>query len=224
MFDLEKSIIVWKRSFQQSCSLADERIEELESHLREAIVGLSRKGLNDEEGFLIATKRLGKASVLAAEYEKNGFLGANRDRLVWMLSGYLGISLCGIFSTALVSSLSAGMAFVGAGAMTTGIIMTLVQVLFWITMLVVACRVDNAPFVSGGFSSSWLAVMFAAMIALPFVNSLARALQATFVEPTWQVATYYWVGYGQIAIQLLIYAFCFGVLYKVRRSSAVLAA
>lgn len=223
MFDLEKSVMAWRNSFQQSCSLADERIEELESHLREAMIALGRKGLSDEESFLIATKRLGHVATLAAEYEKNGFMGANRDRLVWMLSGYLGISLCGIFSSALVSALSAGLAVMGTGATTTGMVVTSVQVLFWITVFVVASRVQSPLFVVGRYPSTSLAVMFAAMITMPFINLLARSAQSKFGNSTWLVETYYWVGFGQFAIQLLIYAFCFVALYKVRQANVVVS-
>ena len=216
MFDLEKSIAEWKRSFQLSCSLVDEKIEELESHLREAIIDFGRKGLNEEEGFLVATKRLGHAAVLGAEYEKNGFLGVKGDRLIWMLSGYLGITLCGVCSTAFVSVVSAAMAFVGAGATTTGIVATLVQLVFWITLFVVAYRVDQAFFVFGRFPRASLMAMFVAMIIFPFVSPLASSVQARVVEPTWMAETYYWVGFGHFSIQLLIYACCFVVLYIVK--------
>ncbi len=223
MFDLERSVAEWKRSFQERGSLVDDSIEELESHLREAMIDFRRRGLSEEESFLIAAKRLGHPGVLGAEFEKNGFLGAKHERLAWMLSGYLGVSLCGICATALVSALTAGMAYVGAGATTTGIAATFLQVTLWIALVSVALRIAQAPFVLGKFPTFSLMALFLAMIVLPFVRPLANAAQARLVEPSWLVETYYWVGFGQFAIQLIVYTFCFVALYRVSKSRKLIA-
>jgi hypothetical protein len=224
MFDLEKCISDWKRSFQQSCSICEESIEELESHLRESIDDLRRKGLNEEEGFIIATKRLGHAAKLEREYKKNGLVGANQDRLIWMLSGYLGITLCGIFATAIVSSLWAVMAYAGFGATITGVVATAFQLFFWVALAAIVYRIKEAPFVFGKFPVMSLLAMFVAMVTLPFVSPLVTSMQARIVEPKLMIETYYWVGFGSFAIQLLIYAFCFVALYKILRSRHVVAA
>ena len=223
MFELDKSILEWKRSFQQNCSLNEESIDELESHLRESVFELNRKGLSEEESFFVAMNRLGYAPALDAEFEKNSPLGVNQDRLIWMLSGYLGVSICGITSTAIVSSLSTGMAYAGADATATGVVVTLVQILFWIAVLVLVSQAREVTRVFGSYPRLSLAAMFIAMVALPFVRPLANVAQARVVDPNWLAETYYWTGIGHFSIQLLIYAFCFIALFKLHRSKNNLA-
>lgn len=223
MFELDKSILKWKRTFQQSCSLNDESIDELESHLRESVLEINRKGLSEEESFLVAMNRLGCAPTLAAEFKKNSPLGVNQDRLIWMLSGYLGVSICGIMSTAIVSSLATGMAYAGAGATATGIVATLVQILFWIAVFVSIWHARAVTRVFRGFPRLSLAAMLIAMITLPFVRPLADAARARVADQQWLVETYYWTGIGHFSIQLLVYAFCFLVLFQLHRSKTNLA-
>ncbi len=218
MFDLETSIAEWKRAFQQGSFIVDERIDELESHLRESIIDLGRKGLDEEEGFLVATKRLGHAIVLGAEYEKNGLSGANPDRLIWILSGYLGITLCDICSTALVSAIFAGMAVAGPGATGMGIVALPVYLISWITLLTCLFRVIQTPFVYVRIPASSLMAIFAAMIFLPFVSSLFRTVQIRIADPMWMTESYVWLGFGHFVTQPLIFAFCFVALYKLRQS------
>ncbi len=140
MFELGNAILQWRKSFQQNCSLSEDRIDELESHLRDSISELNRKGLSEEESFVVAMKRLGYAQNLDAEFQKNNLLGVNQDRLAWMLLGYLGVTICGILSSAIVSSLSTGMAYAGAGATATGAVVTLSQILFWIAVLLLLLK------------------------------------------------------------------------------------
>jgi hypothetical protein len=218
MFDLDKSILEWKQSFQQGSSIDQGSIEELESHLRESVAELHRKGLNDEESFFVAINRLGQASSLKAEFTKNSPLGANQDRLIWMLSGYLGITLCGILSSAVVSSFAASMAFVGVGSIATGVVATLFQILFWIGIFYVVARSGAISFVFGKNPVLSLFAMFITMITLPFVAPLANVAQARVADPQWMMETYYWIGLGHFTVQLLIYAFCFIALFKIRNS------
>jgi hypothetical protein len=219
MFDLDKSILEWKQSFQQGSSIDQESIEELESHLRESVADLNRKGLNDEESFFVAINRLGHASSLKAEFKKNSSLGANQDRLIWMLSGYLGINLCGILSSAVVSSFATGMAYTGVGSIVTGVVATLFQVLFWIGIFLLVARSNEVTFVFGKNPALSLLAMFIAMITLPFVAPMANLAQARVANPQWMMETYYWIGFGHFAVQLLIYAFCFIALFKTRISN-----
>ena len=219
MFDVDKSILEWKHSFQQGSSIDQESIEELESHLRESVAELNRIGLNDEESFFVAINRLGQASSLKAEFTKNSPLGANQDRLIWMLSGYLGITLGGILSTAVVSSFATSMAYLGAGSVLTGVVATLFQILFWIGIFTLVARDNEAIYVFGKNPALSLLTMFIAMITLPFVAPLANMALARVANPQWMMETYYWVGFGHFTVQILIYAFCFIALFKTRISN-----
>jgi hypothetical protein len=49
---------------EQAESVTQEDIDELEAHLREAIAGFVKRGLTDEEAFLVASMRLGEQAVL----------------------------------------------------------------------------------------------------------------------------------------------------------------
>ena len=68
MFDLERAIHDWKHSLQQAESVTEGNIHELEAHLREGIAGCVEKGLSREEGFMVASARLGGHSALSREY------------------------------------------------------------------------------------------------------------------------------------------------------------
>jgi len=70
MFDLEKSIQAWKRSFQKQETFEDGTIADLEAHLRDIIDVLKREGMAEDEAFREAVARIGEAESLAAECGK----------------------------------------------------------------------------------------------------------------------------------------------------------
>src|SRR5687768_13031880 len=65
---LENSIEVWRKGM--SGRLSEETIDELESHVREAVAELVQSGLTEEQAFERAAKELGSTSGLAREFEK----------------------------------------------------------------------------------------------------------------------------------------------------------
>lgn len=99
MFDIEAGIQQWKRTLLASEALRAEDVDELEDHLREeharlrAGVGPTTPLLSEEESFLIAMRRLGRADALGAEFAKADPNAAWRRRWILMFAGYLGISL-----------------------------------------------------------------------------------------------------------------------------------
>ncbi len=218
MFDLDNAILEWKRLFQQNCSIADESLEELESHLRESVAELQCKGLTAEEGFMIAIKRLGHGPTLQAEFKKNFPLGENRDRLVWMLSGYLAISLCGLLLGAFISSLSTGMAYAGVDSTITGVVTTILQVSFWIAVFILATRAPDVAFIFGKKPALSLILFLVVMITLPFFNQVIHMASVRVADPKWMAETYSWIGFTHFVVQLFIYATCFFVLFKMRLS------
>jgi hypothetical protein len=68
MLDLEKSIAEWRKGMRGR--LSEETIDELESHLRDAVAELVQSGLRLERAFERAAKELGSTSGLAREFEK----------------------------------------------------------------------------------------------------------------------------------------------------------
>lgn len=67
-FRLEDQISSWKSKLYES--MGSEEVEELESHLYDSIDELKVKGLDEDEAFYIAQKRLGTFKNLSEEYAK----------------------------------------------------------------------------------------------------------------------------------------------------------
>lgn len=76
-----------------------EDVDELEDHLRQMVEDLSEPqpvraaALSAEEAFLIASRRLGGAQAIASEFAKSDPGAVWRRRWIWMLGGFIGISL-----------------------------------------------------------------------------------------------------------------------------------
>ncbi|GFP74716.1 permease prefix domain 1-containing protein [Clostridium fungisolvens] len=102
MFQLEKSLMDWKKKLSASNSLTNSDIEELESHLLDEIDALKKKTLTEEEAFYVACSRIGSVDLLTSEYSivNSNFLWIKK--FLWLLSGYLIIS----FSEKLITTLS----------------------------------------------------------------------------------------------------------------------
>ena len=69
-FDLETAIGQWRSRAAAESAIAAHAVAELEEHLRTGVDQLVATGLNSEEAFLIATRRLGKTGALAAEFHR----------------------------------------------------------------------------------------------------------------------------------------------------------
>jgi len=69
-FDLDQNVAHWKTSLFKSQKMANENIEELSDHLYSEIDTLREIGLDEEEAFLVARKRIGSVESIAAEFKK----------------------------------------------------------------------------------------------------------------------------------------------------------
>ncbi|WP_299102554.1 hypothetical protein [uncultured Winogradskyella sp.] len=69
-FNLNEKIEVWKSELSKKSNMTSDNIDELESHLLDLINDLENKGLNIEESFLIARKRIGRTDEICAEFDK----------------------------------------------------------------------------------------------------------------------------------------------------------
>lgn len=65
---MEHHIARWRDFLAQRRALSDRDIDELEDHLRGQVDELKDAGLDDEEAFLVAIKRLGRLDALSREY------------------------------------------------------------------------------------------------------------------------------------------------------------
>lgn len=87
-FDLNQAIQSWRENLNQSPAFRRENLDELESHLRDAVATLQTSGLFAEEAFLIGVKRIGRNASLETEFGKVNGKVIWLDRFLWMLIGY----------------------------------------------------------------------------------------------------------------------------------------
>ena len=83
---LEERIGEWRSYLRRRQAIQPVDIEELEDHLRTEVHSLGEAGLNDDEAFLVAVKRLGDLNALAREFARE-----HSDRLWKQLLGSPGV-------------------------------------------------------------------------------------------------------------------------------------
>lgn len=86
-FDLNRAIVSWRQTLSGSPAVHAEDLDELESHLRDAVEELEGTGLSDEEAFLVSAHRLGPTKPIEAEFGKVNLSGVWLYRVLWMLIG-----------------------------------------------------------------------------------------------------------------------------------------
>jgi hypothetical protein len=83
-FDLNAAIENWRNELATQPNLESDNRRELETHLRDAIVGFQQRGLDDEESFWLARRRVGQPQQLGEEFVKADPIAIWRERLFWM--------------------------------------------------------------------------------------------------------------------------------------------
>ena len=86
-FDLNQSIQTWRKSLARRIASRRESRNELESQLRDSVATLQARGFSAEEGFLIATRRIGQGQQLEPEFDKINRNTIWIERAMWMLIG-----------------------------------------------------------------------------------------------------------------------------------------
>jgi hypothetical protein len=84
-FDLNAAIENWRQELAAQPNLAPDDRRELETHLRDAIAGFQQRGLNDEESFWLARRRIGQPWQLAEEFVKASPIVIWRERAFWIV-------------------------------------------------------------------------------------------------------------------------------------------
>ena len=88
-FDLNAAIEGWRQELAAQPNLASDDRRELETHLGDAIAGFQQRGLNDEESFWLARRRVGQPRQLGEEFAKADPAKAWRERMFWMALGII---------------------------------------------------------------------------------------------------------------------------------------
>jgi hypothetical protein len=106
-FNLNAALENWRQELAGQLNLTSDDRRELETHLRDAVAGFQQRGLNDEESFWLARRRVGQPQQLAEEFAKADPAKVWRERVFWMwlavfLSSTLG-SMAGYIVFALMS-------------------------------------------------------------------------------------------------------------------------
>ena len=70
MSDVDARIAQWRAALARSAAVTDQDADELEEHLRDRMADLERSGLDADEAFLIAVKRLGATDAVTAEFAR----------------------------------------------------------------------------------------------------------------------------------------------------------
>jgi hypothetical protein len=88
VFDLEGRIETWRSQLASTGTCRNEDIDELENHLREEVKHLLKKGLTEDESFLLALHQTGNTDAISCEFAKVNAGHLWKKRILWMLGGY----------------------------------------------------------------------------------------------------------------------------------------
>lgn len=67
---LEEQIGVWRAYLRRRAAINGPDVEELEAHLRDQVAALTHAGLDEDEAFLVAVKRMGSLDALSREFAR----------------------------------------------------------------------------------------------------------------------------------------------------------
>lgn len=99
-FDLNAAVENWRNELAAQPNLTPDDLRELETHLRDAMAELRQRGLNDEEAFWLAGRRIGQPQQLGEEFKKANPARVWRERIFWMwLALFLSATLGGVASS-----------------------------------------------------------------------------------------------------------------------------
>ena len=88
-YDLNAAVENWRNELAAQPNLASDDRRELETHLRDAVAGFQQRGLNDEESFWLARKRVGQPQQIDEEFVKAKPAAVWRDRMFWLALGII---------------------------------------------------------------------------------------------------------------------------------------
>ena len=84
-FNLNAAVENWRNELAAQPNLASDDRRELETHLRDAIAGFQQRGLNDEESFWLARRRVGQPPQLWRRIVKADPIKVWRERAFWIV-------------------------------------------------------------------------------------------------------------------------------------------
>lgn len=91
--DIQISINSWLEQIKSVPSITASNSEELKNHLLDSMDNLKDDGLDDEEAFWIASRRMGDLSILKNEFDEVNMTVIQMRKIILILSGILGFFL-----------------------------------------------------------------------------------------------------------------------------------
>lgn len=110
-FDLNAGIQGWREELAAQPDLTAEERRELEAHLCDAVAELRQRGLNEQESFWLACRRVGHPQRLAEEFAKADPARAWRERVFWLVIGICALRIWTGVPAQLMDSLRERMAY-----------------------------------------------------------------------------------------------------------------
>jgi hypothetical protein len=83
-FDLNAALENWRNELAAQPQLTLDDRRELEKHLSDVMVELRQRGLNEEESYWLARRRIGQPEKIAEEFQKADIAGVWRERVFWV--------------------------------------------------------------------------------------------------------------------------------------------
>ena len=190
-FDLNAAVENWRSELAAQPNLASDDRRELETHLRDAIAGFQQRGLNDEESFWLARKRVGQPQPLGEEFVKADPAKVWRERIFWMVSFVFLLGIIERFSTLVVGLFPKIAVSVARGLISDLILIIAVIALLWLgkiiqsskLMRLIASRVRFA-FVALALILTWSAINYHLHI-LSYAKLTQMGVSAA-LYPIWQ--------------------------------------
>jgi hypothetical protein len=87
-FDLNATLENWRQELASQPTLTAENRRELETHLRDTLSEFQSRGLNENESFWLARRRVGQLKQISEEFLKADPIAVWRERALWMALGY----------------------------------------------------------------------------------------------------------------------------------------
>jgi len=137
MFDLNEEVKQWRSELLSGDSVSETDADELENHLRETFGDLQAKLESADEAFWLAVRRIGSPDAISLEFSKINTTHIWRRRALWMLAGFLILSLVGRGVTAFDTAIAMFVVYQGLplwiafGASSVGFTIFLVGITCW---------------------------------------------------------------------------------------------
>lgn len=221
MYELENEITHWKQAIVSNGVISSEELTELESHLRESIAALREKGLTAQEAFMLAANRLGHPLTLQREYVKNNLNVRWKQRVFWMLAGYIGIGAIERIVSVIGTTTGAAMAYGGFEGSESAVTIISLMAIAWSVAFVIAFRERQwLGSRSDVLPLRWMVVIGATLALAPVINVIGRVVPARHAGLAWHGEVANYLSVGGFALNFCIVTLCFVALCKLNDRAA----